>query len=82
MINSDSKFVASMDVKALFPSLKTEQCATAVSEVILNSKLKLEGFNYKELGVFLRKHLSTKEIAVKNHLINLIPTEKKKCKNN
>ena len=49
--------------------------------MILSSKLKIEGINYKELLIFLRKNLSTKEIKEKN-LTHLIPDKISKKKKN
>ena len=71
--------MSSLDVKSLYPSLKTDQCTEAVRKVVLNSKIKLEGIEVKELGVLLRKNLTNDEITAKN-LDNLIPTQRKKSK--
>ena len=51
----NNKFVASLDIKSLFPS----------------SAIKLEGLNHKELGIFLRKNTKSEEIRDKNitHLV-------------
>ena len=75
------KFIASMDVKSLFPSLKTVQCVNAVKKTIISSKIMLKGFNHKELGIFLRKFLTTEDIESKqlNHLF-LSKTKERKMK--
>ena len=74
------RFIASLDVKALYPSLKSKQCEEAVRETINSSKINIEGINEKELGVFLRRNLSTKEINERN-LDYLVPNKLKKPKN-
>ena len=74
-----NKFVASLDIKSLFPSLKSEQCGNVVCDMIRNSSIKLEGLNPKELGVFLRKHMSSEDISNKN-LRHLVPDKIKKPK--
>ena len=78
---TDKKFIASMDVKALFPSLRSDQCIEAVKRMILSSELKIEGIEYKELLILLRKNLSTKEIREKD-LTHLIPDKIPKKKKN
>ena len=59
--------------------MKTESCVEAVKKVIQTSALKLEGFCYKELGIFLRKTLTQRELT-DNNISHLIPTQKKKMK--
>ena len=80
-LENKERFVASLDVKALYPSLKTEQCVLEVKEAIKTSEIKLDGINKKELGVFLRKNLSTTEI-VDRDFEELVPTKVKNKKVN
>ena len=75
----NNKFISSMDVKSLFPSLTTQQCTKAVISTIKSSELKVKGLNFKEMGVFLRKNLNSKEIHDKK-LQNLVPNKNKKNK--
>ena len=79
-VESDRKFVASLDVKSLFPSLRTEQCVSAFRQVISNSKIRLEGLNHKEMGIMLRKNYTSQELKDKN-LDHLVPIKLKKPKN-
>ena len=65
-------------MKSLYPSLKCDQCETAVKDIIMSSNIKVQGVNCKELAIFIRKHLSTKEINEKG-FAHLIP-EKMKSK--
>ena len=58
-VEKSDRFIASLDVKALYPSLKSKQCEEAVRETIKSSKINIEGINEKELGVFLRRNLYT-----------------------
>ena len=78
-VEKKERFVASIDVKSLYPSLKTDQCEKAVRKIINSSKIKLEGINKKELSVFIRKNLSTNEIREKG-LVHLAPIKRKKPK--
>ena len=73
------KFIASMDVVSLFPSLKSEQCADAVRKMIKSSKLELKCHDFKEMGVFLRKNMTTKEIQ-NQKLQHFIPSKNKTTK--
>ena len=51
----EERFVASMDVESLYPSLKVGPTADAIKGTILKSNIDVIGVNYKELGIFLRK---------------------------
>ena len=73
------KFLSSIDIKSLYPSLKTDDCVETVRKVIISSSLKLEGFSYKDLSIFLRKSLSPRELVERN-VNHLVPNQKKKSK--
>ena len=45
--------VGSLDVKALYPSLDIGHTADVVGESVLNSEVRVEGVNTKELGLYL-----------------------------
>ena len=45
--------VGLLDVKALYPSLDIQHTADVVGESLLNSEVKVEGINTKELGLYL-----------------------------
>ena len=45
--------VGSMDVEALYPSLDIEFTVEKVCEVLYNSRVNIEGVDYKELGLYL-----------------------------
>ena len=46
--NKEKMIVAGFDVKTLYPSLTARHAAKVIKEVILKSKMKWEGINYKE----------------------------------
>ena len=73
------KFVASMDIASLFPSMRTEDCVRLVKEMISKSKIYTSKLDAREMGIFLRKSLSTKEIE-KCEMCDYIPLRKKKLK--
>ena len=70
-----------MDVESLYPSLKVEPTADAIRETILNSDIDVIGVNSKELGIFLRKNMSTESIE-KSSFKQFIPLKKRKVKKN
>ena len=72
--------IASMDIESLYPSLKTEDTIMEIKEVILNSDNKIEGLDIKEIGIFLRKNMTTKEIEDKD-LAKFVPSKLKNNKN-
>ena len=69
-----------MDVESLFPSLKTNDCEKRVKETVLNSDLFIDVEDTKELAIFLRKHMSNRDIE-ECGLCDLIPERKTKLKN-
>ena len=73
------KFIASMDVESLYPSLRSDDCAQIVRETIMDSDLSVEELNWKEMSIILRKNLSNEEIALCD-LCELIPKKEKKPK--
>ena len=81
IIESESKkFVSSMDIESLYPSLNSHKCAKTVEKVIKESNINVEGLDAKELGIFLRKNLKTSEI-VGREFEDFIPYKDKKQKN-
>ena len=75
----DNKFMASMDVESLYPSLKSEDTGNIIRETMINSDIEVENVDVRELVIFLRKNLSNSEIdqcAFKEY----IPSRRKKIK--
>ena len=79
--NCDQRFIASMDVESLYPSLKVQPTADAIRETILKSNINVIGVNFKELGIFLRKNMSQHDID-KSAFKQFIPFKNKKVKKN
>ena len=77
--NSENRFLASMDVESLFPSLKTEPTANLIKQTIIKSEIELAYVNIKELLIFLRKNMSPKDIQAFSFK-DLLPNKKKKTK--
>ena len=75
----DKIFIASMDVESLYPSLKAESTSNAIKQTILKSNISVEGVNYKELGILLRKNMSTNDIE-NSEFSEFIPLKRKKTK--
>ena len=78
-VDDEEKFIASMDVESLYPSLKTEDCVELVRDVISNSELCVGCENTREMGIFLRKHMNDKQIN-ECDFREYIPMRKKKLK--
>ena len=72
--------IASMDIESLYPSLKTKDTIMEIKMEISNSDNKIEGLDVKEIGIFLRKNMTTKEIEDKN-LAQFVPNKLKNNKN-
>ena len=53
------KFVASMDIESLYPSLDSNKCAETIKTVVMESDIEIEGLNLFELGIFFRKNMKT-----------------------
>ena len=64
---SGEKFIASMDIESLYPSLKTEDSVQIVREVITTSELEVEGIDIREICIFLRINLSNGQINSSGH---------------
>ena len=77
--NSENVFIASMDVESLYTSLQVGPTSDAIKETILNSQINVLGVNYKEIGIFLRKHMSSENIEG-SIFKKFIPLKKKKVK--
>ena len=54
--------VGSMDIKALYPSLLTDETAAAIREEFENTDIKIEGVNWAEAGKLLTICLEKREI--------------------
>ena len=74
---NDEKFIASLDIKSLYPSLRTEDCVEIVRETIETSEIDVTSVNVKEMMIFLRKHVPIEDIK-KCKLCEYLPTQKKK----
>ena len=53
--NGGKKFIGSLDVESLYPSLKVSDCVDIVRETIVNSDINIETVDITELSIFLRK---------------------------
>ena len=78
-IGIKEKFIASMDVEALYPSLRTGDCAKLVKTVVRESELSIGCEDTREMGIFLRKHMSNSQINSCG-LCEFIPKRQKKLK--
>ena len=66
----------SMDIKALYPSMRDEVIVRAVRELILESDLKAVSVEYLEVGKYLRVVLSSEEIG-DHGLTDVLPRRSK-----
>ena len=64
--------IISMDVKALYPSMRVEEVVTAVREMIEESEDQPEGVDWYEVGKYLAVTMTKDEIR-KEGLVNVIP---------
>lgn len=71
-----SKIVGFMDAMSLYPSIVAERAATIVKNEIIGSYVKFEGLDIDEIGKYLRKNMSQKEIDYRK-LSEVIPTKKR-----
>ena len=71
--------VLSMDVHALYPSMSVEQCKLAVMELIINSELVLENFDWWEAAKYVMVMYSPEEIE-EHGLTDVIPKRTKKSR--
>ena len=78
-VTTSNKLIASMDIKALFPSLRTQDCANLVRDAVNKSEIVIKDIDMKEICIFLRKHLTNEQI-LKCNICEFIPTMKKKSK--
>ena len=53
--SENKKFISSMDIESLYPSLDSQKCAETVERVVLDSEIEVEGLDVTELSIFLRK---------------------------
>ena len=59
--------IGSMDAVALYPSLRADKYAEIIREEVIKSKVRFENVDTFELGMYIRKHLSTKYINEKGY---------------
>ena len=78
--NGGKKFIGSLDVESLYPSLKVSDCVDIVRETIINSDINIDTVDIKELSIFLRKSFSTKQL-IQIGVNDFIPTKVKAPKN-
>ena len=57
--------IGSMDAISLYPSIKVDRAEEIVKQKIIESDIKLEGLDVMEIGKYLRKNLTSKEIGEK-----------------
>ena len=70
-----------MDVDSLYPLyplLDIDQCARVVSQKIYNNDLKFDKLDWKEIALYLRFHLTDKEIRLEGleHIFPRMKTNK------
>ena len=74
----DNAAIASLDVKALYPSILHLEASREVAEFVNNmQQYKVKDFNIREAQVYIASNLSEEEIKNKG-ITNLIP--ERKCK--
>ena len=61
-----------MDAKSLYTSLTADRTAQIIKEEVINSKIKFENVDIKELGICLRKNLG-KQYVEENGYGDLLP---------
>ena len=71
--------IFSMDVKALYPSLRTPSCCRAVKEMIMKSDLEMRNIDYWEACKYVSVFYSVEEIENEG-LSNVIPKRKLKAR--
>ena len=54
--------VCSLDVEALYPSLDIQECSRVIEETLMQTEFKIEGLRWTEIVLYLRYHLTDKEI--------------------
>ena len=67
----------SMDVKALYPSMKLSEIIKAVEEMILNSQMVVENVDWSAVARYIAVHVTQEEIDSEG-LSLVIPKRKKK----
>ena len=77
--STNKTFIASMDVTSLYPLLKTEATAKEIKDTILESDIIVKDVNWRALGIFLRKNMTTYEIA-QCKFCEYIPSQRKRNK--
>ena len=70
--------LGSLDVVALYPSLQIDYTAKIVSETFVNSDLKIEGIDTKELGLYISLNTSNEQMEMKENIRRFCPTRKTK----
>ena len=65
----------SMDVKALYPSMRWDLIVTAVRMMIENSELEIQNVDYHEVGKYLSIMMTEEEIITEG-LVHVVPKRK------
>ena len=66
----------STDVKSLYPSLQSKQCAATIARMVMESTLVVEGVNWDQAGLYLALTMARDKVDEPN-LQEMIPTWKK-----
>ena len=77
--DDENKFIASMDVESLYPSMRTEDTAKVIEETVNDCETQFEIVSVRELLIFLRKNMSNEDIE-ENNLSEFMPVKLKKTK--
>ena len=70
--------LGSLDVVTQYPSLQIEFTAKIMSDTFINSDLKIEGIDTKELGLYISLRTSNEQMKVKENIRKFCPTRKMK----
>ena len=66
--------VCSLDVEALYPSLDIKECGRVIEQKLMASNFQIEGYNWVETALYLKYHLTEKEI-IELRLSDYCPTK-------
>ena len=73
--NREQCRIVSMDIKALYPSMKWNDIIKAVREMIVSSEMSVENVNWHEVGKYLAVMMSKEDIE-KEGLYHVVPKRK------
>ena len=65
--NKEERVVGSMDAVSLYPSLEANRSAEIIIEEVIRSEVNFENIDSHELGIYLRKNLSSEYIEEKGY---------------